>query len=442
MSVTRTSVFGLGKLGTPLAACLANRGFEVIGVDGDPRRVEKVARFEAPVFEPGLQELMARSRDKLRATQDAGAAVRDSEASFIIVPTPSESDGGFSLQHVLQVCESVGGALRRKSGFHLVALTSTVLPGSLSAEIRPTLESHSGKKCGEDFGLCYNPEFIALGSVIHDILNPDFVLIGESDRRAGDMLAGIYDRLCENKPPVVRMNFVNAELTKLALNTFVTTKISYANMLAQMCEHLPGADVNVVTSALGLDSRIGKKYLKGAIGYGGPCFPRDNLAFACLARRVGTEAVLAEATDKVNREQAGRLLRTVLAWLPDGGRVGILGLSYKPNTDVVVESQGLKLAELLLERGIPITVYDPAASDSARTALGGRGDVAVSAAECTGSCEVVVIATPWDEFKALSPRDLFYAGGRPTVVDCWRILSPDEFTDSANYVALGLGARR
>jgi UDPglucose 6-dehydrogenase len=199
--------------------------------------------------------------------------------------------------------------------------------------------------------MCYNPEFIALGSVIRDFLNPDFVLIGESDERSGQVLEGIYRQVCENDPPIVRMNFINAELTKLAVNTFVTTKISFANMLARICERLPGADVDVVTRALGLDSRIGAKYLKGAVSYGGPCFPRDNLALIATARKVGAPADIAEATDRFNRWQVGWLADLVWAYLPEGGVVGILGLAYKPNTDVVEESVGLLLAGELGARG-------------------------------------------------------------------------------------------
>src|SRR5262249_2828965 len=156
--------------------------------------------------------------------------------------------------------------------------TSTVMPGSTGGEIQAELERASGRKIGPDLGLAYNPEFIALGTVVRDMLRPDFILIGESDKQTGDLLEAIYERSCDNDPAIRRMSFVNAELTKISVNTYVTTKISYANMLAEMCDRLPGADVDVVSAAVGSDSRIGSKYIKGAIGYGGPCFPRDNKA--------------------------------------------------------------------------------------------------------------------------------------------------------------------
>lgn len=433
------SVIGLGKLGAPLAAVLAHKGHTVIGMDLDTRAVRLVNTAKAPVFEPGLEDLIHQSSAHLSATTDYHEAIANTDFTFIIVPTPSGDHGAFSLHYVLSAAESISKTLCHKVGFHQVVLTSTVMPGATGNQVRPILEAHSGKRCGHDFGLCYNPVFISLGSIIRDILNPDFILVGESDARSGDILADLYHNLCDNDPPIARMNFVNAELTKLAVNTFVTTKISYANMLAQVCERLPGADVDVVTSALGLDSRIGRKYFKGAIGYGGPCFPRDNLAFAYLARQLETRAILAEATDQLNRQQAVRLANVVLSRLPRGGRVGILGLSYKPNTDVVEESQGLELARHLLAQGVSVILYDPAAMDNARLALGDGAVFAPSAAECARQADVLVLTTPWDEFRELSPADLNHSSGRPRLVDCWRILNGRQFEQVADYIAMGTG---
>jgi UDPglucose 6-dehydrogenase len=168
------------------------------------------------------------------------------------------------------VCAAIGRGLATRSEYHVVCLTSTVMPGSTGAAVRHTLERESGKRCGIDFGLCYSPEFIALGTVIRDLLNPDMLLIGESDRRAGDVLESLYQRICDNAPPVARMSFVEAEITKLAVNSFITMKITFANLLARISECSAGANVDVITRALGLDGRIGAKYLTGALSYGGP----------------------------------------------------------------------------------------------------------------------------------------------------------------------------
>ena len=242
--------------------------------------------------------------------------------------------------------------------------------------------------------------------------------------------------MCESRPRIQRMNYVNAELTKLSVNTFVTTKISYANMLAQVCETLPGADVDVVTSAIGCDSRIGSQILR-ARWLRRPCFPRDNIAFSALARTNGVPALLAEATDELNRRQIPRLAELILSRLPKDGVAGILGLAYKPDTDVIEESQGLGIAKELLARGADVIVYDPAAMNNARALLNGRVTFASSAAECLRGSDVVAITTAWPEFRSLSPEDLKVGGHKPVVVDCWRVLSSARFGAAAEFVALG-----
>ena len=321
----RISVIGLGKLGAPMAAALAARGMRVIGVDADAAKVEALQQGRPPVFEPRLTETIRMAEGRLTATLSVEDAVRDSEITFIVVATPADPDGYFSLRHVLPVCEAIGRALASKREFHMVVLTSTVMPGATGGPVRETLEKASGKRAGVDFGLCYNPEFIALGSVIRDFLNPDFLLIGESDGHSGEMLESLYRSVCENRPSFARMNFVNAEIAKLSVNTYVTTKISFANMLARLCEKVPGASVDVVTGAIGLDSRIGAKYLKGAISYGGPCFPRDNVAMIALADRLRAPADLPRATNDFNRAQIHGLAELVTRHLGAGESAGVLG---------------------------------------------------------------------------------------------------------------------
>src|SRR3954462_6338501 len=353
----KLSVIGLGKLGSPLAAVLASKGFPVVGTDLNPALVDALNEGYAPVDEPRLQELVTENRERLRATPDASAAVAETDITFVIVPTPSDENGRFTNRYIVDAMEAVGAGIRRKSSYHLVGITSTVMPGSTGGEIRAALEAHSGRLVGATLGLCYNPEFIALGSVVRDMLSPDMILIGESDPKAGEILERIYERSCDNKPAIRRMNFVNAELTKISVNTYVTTKISYANMLADICDRIPGADVDVVTQAVGSDSRIGTKYLRGAIGYGGPCCPRDNVACSALARTLGARAELAEATDSLNDYQVERVLKAVESRLNGPGPIGLLGLSYKPDTSVVERSQGASPVARLLERGYEVIAY-------------------------------------------------------------------------------------
>jgi len=436
---TAISIIGLGKLGSPLAACFAAAGFRVHAVDADEEKVDALNRGVPPVHEPGLAELIQESGGRLCASQDAEQAVRDSDTTFIVVGTPSEPGGGFSLRYVLPVCQSIGRALRTKAGFHLVVLTSTVMPETTGGDVKTSLERVSGKICGSDFGLCYSPEFIALGTVIRDFYNPDFLLIGESDQRSGDLLTGIYRRVCKNSPPVARMNFVSAEITKLAVNTYVTTKISFANMIARLCECLPGADANCVTGALGLDSRIGGKYLKGAVSYGGPCFPRDNRAMAALATRAGAFSDLAEATDRFNRAQIKWIADLTRQHHSGNGPIGILGLTYKPDTDVIEESFGLLLAGELTSANLPVLVYDPSADGNRVTGINERLRFVGSAQECVERSDVVVIATPWAQFHQI-PRECWARHSPPrTVVDCWRAFSRLDGVEGVRYVRLGFG---
>ena len=446
----KISVIGLGKLGSPLAAVLASKGFSIVGTDLHQPYVDSINAGQAPVDEPRLQELIDANRDRLRATMDAAVAVAETDVTFIIVPTPSDESGRFGNSYILTAMKAVGAGLRKKNGYHVVVITSTVMPGSTGGEIRAALEVASGRSVGEQMGLCYNPEFIALGSVVRDMLSPDVILIGESDSKAGDVLERIYQQSCDNKPAVHRMNFVNAELTKISVNTFVTTKISYANMLAEICDRIPGADVDVVTAAVGADSRIGAKYLRGAIGYGGPCFPRDNVAFASLARTIGARAELAEATDIVNRHQVERVLGEIQARVTHPGPIGILGLSYKPDTAVVEQSQGVALAARLVAEGREVIAYDPKALENAQAVLSGakgppegghyaRLVAAQSAEDCVRRASIVVVMTPWPEFRAI-PLEAFTRPQRMTVIDCWRLFAREEVGTVADLIYLGQGA--
>jgi UDPglucose 6-dehydrogenase len=431
----RISVIGLGKLGAPWAAVLASKGFDVAGVDRISAHVSALQGGRAPVIEPGLQELLARKKGQIVATTDIRHAVAESEVTFVVVPTPSGSDGRFSSAHVISAVQEIGAALRGKDGYHLVVITSTVMPGSTGGPIRHALETSSGRFVGESLGLCYNPEFIALGSVIHDMLQPDFVLIGESDLRAGALLASIYDKVCDNCPQVQRMNLVNAEITKIAVNSFVTAKISFANMVSEICDRLPDADASTALKAIGCDTRIGAKYLAPALGYGGPCFPRDNAAFAIVARDIGAHADIAEATDAINKRQVARVVSLVRGLMPHG-TVGILGLSYKPNTAVIEESQAIAIALQLAAAGYRVVGYDPQANGAAKAVLDGKIEIAPDVVGCAQKADLVVVATPWPAFKDIPRAALERAYGRLTIVDCWRMLPP-EFAEVADLLYIG-----
>jgi UDPglucose 6-dehydrogenase len=363
-SIQSISVFGLGKLGACIAATFAQRGFDVVGVDTDPEKVKKINDGLAPVEEPLLAETVTAAGKRLRATSDARDAVQ-TDVSFFIPPSPSLPDGSFSNEYLLRAMQSAAQAVREAGKKqHLFVCSSTTTPGAMDTVLIPMLEKETGWICGRDFGVCYNPEFIALGNVINGLLEPDMVLIGESDPQSGAVLEELYKKYNRNKPHIARMSIISAELTKISVNSYITMKISFTNQLRLIAEKLPKANIHAILDAIGSDSRIGGKYLRAGLSFGGPCFPRDNRLLAYAARQLGLEAPLAEASDKVNELTKEKLLETVNAATKPGDTVAVLGLAYKPDTWLVEESAGLYLAQHLKRDGRRVLIHDFAAKSA------------------------------------------------------------------------------
>jgi UDPglucose 6-dehydrogenase len=435
----RISVIGLGKLGFPMAVFFADKGFKVIGVDVNSKIVEAVNEKKCPIYEPGFPELLKKSGKLLEATTDYEYAIKNSDISFIFVSTPSENNGNFSTKYVAAAGERIAHNLKNKHIFHLVVLRSTVLLGG-TTELKEILEKKSGKKCGVDFGLCYNPEFLALGNVLCNLSNPDFILIGESDKKSGRILSNVYKKCCENDPPIVRTNFSNAELGKILVNTYITVKITYANMMAELCEKIPDANVDVVSQILGYDPRIGRKYLSGGLAYGGTCFPRDNKALTHICKTIGTEARLPKVIDALNHYHKARivaLLREAVGTLKNQ-KVALLGITFRPDTDITEESASIKIAQDLLEEGAALSIYDPAGLENAKKTLGKKTRYAGSVEECLKGADACVLATPWKEFKSLKPEIFAENMRNPVLIDCWRVLNKPAFKNKLEYFAVGL----
>ncbi len=436
----KISVIGLGKLGASMTAAFASRGFDVVGVDVNQTVIDAVNQGKAPVQETDLDATIFTNKERIRATLSHEDAVLNSDISFVIVPTPSDERGSFSLQYAEWAFKEIGKAIGKKAGYHNVVLTSTVLPGSTRQALIPILERESRRTAGRDFGVCYSPEFIALGSIINDFLNPDFTLLGEFDERSGDGLEEVYASVVLNGAKSARMSLENAELTKISINTFVTTKITFANMLAEICEKIPGGDIDVVTNALGMDKRIGRKYLTGSIGYGGPCFPRDNVALSFIAGELGVGAELAATTDSMNRTIAEKVVQKIFPMLRKGATVAVLGLSYKPFSHVTEESPGVYIARHLSKNGIRVVAYDPMSAEMPLEDLRGEIVILDSLEECLGQAEAVLITTPDPIFQALAASDFKNQWTEVLVFDFWRILREKlDASPHIKYVGIGLG---
>ena len=431
----KVTVVGLGKLGAPIAVVLADSGFEVVGVDLRQSVVDDVNKQISHLNEPGYSEILKSCEGRLIATTDLHSAASHGEAIFIIVPTPTCPSGGFSNQYIESVLSTLSGSIRGSKTFKLIVIVSTVMPNSCFTSFIPQLEALTGKKIGVGFGLCYSPEFIALGQVIRDLQHPDFVLIGESDPRSGDILQNIYRQTYVDTVEIRRMNLTNAELAKIAVNTFVTTKIAYANMLGELCEHLPNADAAVVTSAIGLDSRIGTKYLRPGLPYGGPCFPRDNAALANLAESLGADARIPKATHLTNESQMERMIAQIQRYVEPTSTVGILGLAYKADSEVIEHAFGYKLAHTLATHGTRVIAYDRLVSDLTQTADLEKLSYATSAIQCVRSSDIIVVATSDAEFRQI-PIDNF--GKKKCILfDSWRIFADQQLPESCRYVTPG-----
>ena len=401
-SIKSVSVCGLGKLGACMAATFAARGFSVIGVDIDPEKIRKVNAAVPPVDEPLLAETMKEGRERLRATNDPSETVA-TDASFFIPPSPSLPDGSFSTEYLLRAMQPVAKAVRAagKKG-HIFVCSSTTTPGAVDSVLIPMLEKETGWTCGSEFSVCYNPEFIALGNVVNGLLEPDMVLIGESDSNAGDSLEELYRTYTRNKCRIVRMSISSAELTKISVNSYITMKISFTNQLRMIAEQFPKASINAILDAIGTDTRIGQKYLRAGLSFGGPCFPRDNRLLAYTARQTGLQAPLAEASDQVNELTKSNLLRQVASALPAGATVLVLGMSYKPDTYITEESAGLHLAQNLKRQGYRVLVHDFAAKPENSPALHEFEFVTdVNDLSKRQDVDLAVVCCPWPQYRGV-----------------------------------------
>ncbi|MEM1991390.1 MAG: UDP-glucose/GDP-mannose dehydrogenase family protein [Nitrososphaerota archaeon] len=435
-------IIGSGYVGLTMAACFASRGIKVTCVDIDKERIEKIKKGEPPIHEPGLKEILAKvtSDGRLKVTEDYAEGMKDTEFSFICVGTPSKPDGSIDLSYVTSAAEAVGKNLHLASKNHLVVVKSTVVPGTTSRIVAPILESSSGMKIGRDFGLVFNPEFLREGSAVEDTFHPDRIIIGEHDEGSGKKLLALYKEFYNNLlPPYIITNTVNAELIKYANNAFLATKISFINEIANICQRIPGADVETIAKGIGLDKRIGPLFLKAGLGYAGPCLPKDLSALISHAQSLGYDPLLLRAVQHTNENQpyqAVLIAKNLLSTLK-GKRVALLGLAFKPNTDDVRCAISLKLIDRLLKEGAQVVVFDPKGLENAKKLLGDTVLYADSAIECIKDADCCIVVTEWDEFKKLRPEDFVKFMRSPIVIDGRRVYDPKEFGNKLTYAAIG-----
>lgn len=444
----RVSIIGAGYVGIVTGVCLAEKGHQVVCVETDAAKVERIRRGEPPIHEAGLGELLRRhTGTAFRATASIEEAVNDTDITLIAVGTPFDGRA-IDLAQVTRAAKEIGNILARKRERHVVVVKSTVVPGTTDGPVREALESSSGKKAGVDFGLGTNPEFLTEGTAIADFMNPDRIVIGGIDAATLDTLAEVYAGF--DGVPVVRTNNSTAEMIKYASNSLLATMISFSNEIADLCSALGDIDAKDVMAGVHESAYLntmgaGKararapiaSFLEAGCGFGGSCLPKDVSALVAHGAAHGVDMHMLRSVLDINRGRPDRVLEGIAHHMPSlrGTTVAVLGLAFKPDTDDVRESPAFPIIDRLLAAGAKVTAFDPIASEPARRAL---GDKAVRYAEtlegALAHADVVVLVTRWREFAAV-PEILRRIGRAPLVFDGRRMLDKNTID---RYEGIGL----
>ena len=428
---------GTGYVGLVTGACLADFGMDVVCVDKDEAKIAALQSGRIPIYEPGLEAIVAKNEraGRLRFTTDLKSAIETSLAIFIAVGTPPKADGSPDLTFVRQVAEAVA---LHMNGYKAVVTKSTV-PTGTGRMIEQIIREKNGK---HEFSIVSNPEFLREGSAVSDFLRPDRIVIGASDQRAVEVMQEIYSPLYLIETPFVITDVASAELIKYASNGFLAVKISFINETFKLCE-LMGADVHDVARGMGLDKRIGGKFLHPGPGFGGSCFPKDTSAAADLARQHGYTFRIIEATIEVNRETKARMIDKIekAAGSLPGKTAALLGLSFKPETDDIRESPAISVLTDLLKAGVHVRAFDPASMENTRAVVnGGNVHFARDAYDCAEGADFVVLATEWNEFRALDLDRLSQVMKSRTMIDLRNVYDPQVMKESGwQYAGVGRG---
>ncbi len=436
LETMKVSIIGTGYVGLVSGACLAEVGHDVTCVDIDAGKVERINRGDPPIHERGLAELLGRHIGTgLRATTALNDAVRATDITLIAVGTPFDGER-IDLRFIREAATAIGHAIATKPGYHVVAIKSTVVPGTTEDVVAPLLEAASGKQAGRDFGLGMNPEFLREGEAVRDFLEPDRIVLGGIDRRSLDTLAELYRPF--TGVDVLRVSPRTAETIKYAANSLLATMISFSNEIGNLCAALDNVDVVEVLRGVHLDKRLSPllddgsrimpgftTYLEAGCGFGGSCFPKDVKALVAHGSSVGAPMRILEQVLAVNGSQPLKMIELLRRNFADlsGLRVAVLGLAFKPGTDDLRESPALRVVEELLREGVAITAYDPVAGTAAAATLAGAGEVVIadSIHEAVEGAAAVLLLTRWPEFSEL-PQLLAALPDPPLLVDGRRMI--------------------
>ncbi len=445
----KISVIGTGYVGLVTGACFAEKGHNVVCVDMRKEIVDKINKNMPTIHEPGLKELMDKSKDRLHATTDLTAAIMDTEISFICVGTPMNKKGGIDLSQIIDVSKSIGKALKAKNAWHMVVVKSTVVPGTTINIVAKNIADESKLRFPEGFGIGFNPEFLREGNAVVDSLSPDRIVLGTEDDKSLKKLKLLYGDKFEAQ--LVLTNTRTAEMVKYVNNSLLSTLISFSNEIANICEAVPGVDADEVLQIVTMDSRINPRhegkltnpqiitYLRGGCGFGGSCFPKDLKAITEYANKNGADAKLLTEVDNINRQRALTIMTRIEKRIKrfDGKTVTLLGAAFKPDTDDIRESPALHFIELLLKRNAKINITDPEALNNTKRLYGRKLRYFDDPRKALKGADLAILVTRWKVFAEIKPQEFSSLMRTPLLFDGRRMYDKKAYSDHLEYMGVG-----
>ena len=436
----KIGIVGLGFVGLSLTSVLSSKGYNVIGIDVDKEKCKKINNGISPFFEPELEDLLKKGlKKKLKISSDF-KLIRDCDFIFVTVGTPQNENGSIDLSIIKKAISTIGENLQNNKKKPIILVKSTVIPGTLKKNILPILEKKSKKKAGKHFGLISNPEFLQESTAIRDTKFPHVVVLGGYETEFMKKARNLFTKLHPNVPIIIT-NHQTAEMIKYANNSFLATKISFINQLSNICQKIPGANIDDIAKTIGLDPRIGKLFLNAGPGYGGSCLPKDMKAIINFASNSGIKPTLLNAVEEVNTTQLQQIITIASKRLGNlnSKRITILGTAFKPNTDDVRDSIAIELIKKLLRKKVKITIHDPKALENTRKIFGNKINYSRSVGDALSKSQCVILMTQWKQYEKLGNNE-FKQMTKKIVIDGRRMLSGKQL--DVDYFAIGLGKEK
>ena len=435
----KIAIIGLGFVGLSLCSVLASKGIRTIGIDSDIRKCSKIAEGIPTFFEPNLEKTLKKALKRKLIVTNKLSTINDCDFIFVTVGTPQKKNGDIDLSMIKTVTGDIGKLLSKNKRKPIILIKSTVIPGTMKNVVLPILERNSKKKAGKDFGLISNPEFLQESRAIHDTIKPHVVVLGGYRTKFMRKTEKFFSRFNPNVPIIIT-NHQTAEMIKYAHNTFLATKISFINQIANICQGIPDTNIDDVANTIGLDPRIGNLFLNAGPGYGGSCLPKDIKAIINLSSKLGVNPTLLTAVEKINKQQISNIVELVKQNIGKirGKKLTVLGVAFKPGTDDIRDSVGIELAKRLLKLGAKITIHDPKALENARKIFCDNTKYVKSVSSALKDCQCAIIMTQWKEYERINNKTIKHMA-KKFIIDSRRVLSNKNL--NAKYYAIGLGQK-